>query len=281
MEETPIDMYIRSYDEAEPRPGITKDVAFNRKSFDEGKIHNPDQNMIHVGLDNIFVELVQDYDDDTLRNVLSYAINATQGIDPDDPPIPTDWEEMFRGGLQTALEDFRIAFAVHGASRTATHQIVRSRRAAFHQQSQRAHYYGDRPSVRMPESWVDKDINGSPDLRLSTAFQSLAEHSAAVYRLATDMGISYQDARFCLLEGTTNFILCEYSLQEFINLYAYRACSMFQWEIQYIVRTMGSILVAKHPYLGPYVKISCEKTQGAKDSRLVAKRSYWMRNGMR
>jgi len=257
--DTPITEYIRSYKRDIPRDGITRDVAFNRLSFDDGEIHNPDQGHIHVGLDNIVVELIQDYDDETLRKVLSYAINATQGIDPDDPPIPTDWEEMFRGGLQTALEDFRIAFAVHGASRTATHQIVRSRRAAFHQQSQRAHYYGDRPSVRMPESWVGK--------ALETEFEDLAEHAARIYRIATESGVSYQDARFALLEGTTNFILCEYSLAEFIALYAYRACSMFQWEIQYIVRRMGAILVEAHPYLGPYVKISCEKTHGSLDGR--------------
>lgn len=256
--DTPITQYIRSYGKSVPRDGITRDVAFNRLSFDNGEIHNPDQGMIHEGLDNIDVRLIQDYNDEDLRRVLSYSINATRGIDPNNPPEPTDWEEMFKGGLQTALEDFRIAFAVHGASRTATHQIVRSRRAAFHQQSQRAHYYGDKPSVRMPESWIGKGP-------LEMEFHNLVEHAAFVYRLACEQGVSYQDARFALLEGTTNFILCEYSLAEFINLYAYRACSMFQWEIQYIVRTMGAILVDRHPYLSGYVKISCEKTHGAID----------------
>src|SRR5262245_44350133 len=196
--ETPISRYIASYS-GEPRGGITKDVAFNRKSFGEGQPSNPDQGQVYVGLDGIEVELVQDFDDETLRRVFTFAINATRGIDPRNPPEPVDWEEMMRGGLQTALEDIRVAFAVYGASRTATHQIVRSRRAAFHQQSQRAHYYGDKPSVRMPESWLGpRTADGTDEPWLAEEFQRLAEHSAQVYRKATDAGVSYQDARFCL-----------------------------------------------------------------------------------
>jgi flavin-dependent thymidylate synthase len=286
MTDTPIDSYIRSCYPAKQRGGLTKDYAFNRKSFAEDQPENPDQGQIHVGLDNIEVELVQDYNDDDLRKVCSYAINATRGIDPRDPPDLVDWEEMLQGGLQTALEDFRIAFAVYGASRTATHQIVRSRQAAFHQQSQRAHYYGDRPSVRMPESFVGpplalrdneywtafmratKDIHlsgGAVITSVADEYEALAEHAAWFYRLATKQDVSYQDARFGLLEGTANFIMWEGSLREFMNVYAYRACSMFQWEIAGIFRLMREKLVEAHPYLDKYVKISCEKTHGALD----------------
>jgi thymidylate synthase (FAD) len=257
---TPIDDYIYLISHMEgPRRGLTKDVAFNRKSFSDDQPENPDQGHIWVGLDGIRVDLVQDYSDDDLRKVCSFAINATRGIDPENPPEPVDWEEMLQGGLQTALEDFRVAFAIYGASRTCTHQIVRTRLAAFHQQSQRAHYYGDMPSVRMPESFLK-------DAVLAEAFNDLSEHAAEVYRMATDRDVSYQDARFALLEGTTNFILWEGSLREFINTYAYRACSMFQWEIAHIFREMRSVLVEKHPYLERYVKISCEKTHGALDT---------------
>lgn len=266
--QTPIDRYIASYD-GEPRGGVVKDVAFNRKSFGPNQPENPDQDNIYVGTDGLRVTLEQDFNDEELQHFFSYAINATRGIDPENPPEPVDWEEMMRGGLQTALKRINIAFAVYGASRTSTHQIVRSTRANFHQQSQRAHYYGDRPSLRMPESWLDKgyeklDENTYKDLAVE--FQELAEHSAEVYRRATDLGVSYQDARFALLEGTTNFILCEYSLDEFINVYAYRGCSMFQWEIVYIMREMRRVLIEAHPWLEPYIKISCERTKGAIDA---------------
>lgn len=272
--DTPIDRYIETYS-GRPRPGLTKDVAFNRLDFDAGRIHNPAQGRLMVGTDELRVELVQDFSDDQLQRVCSYAINATLGIDPDNPPEPVDWEEMLKGGLQTALEDFRISFALYGVSRTATHQIVRTRRAAFHQQSQRAHFYGDRPSVRMPESWLDKWVPLGPGTTashhaLADRFRHLAEHAALVYREACEAGVSYQDARFALLEGTVNFILWEGSLREFIDTYAYRACSMFQWEISWLFREMRRVLVEHHPYLDKYVKISCEKTHGALDRGIVS-----------
>jgi len=241
--------------------GITKDIAFNRLDFDGGEIRSPfDDGHLDVGDDDIRVELVQDFDDEVLRSVFTYAINATLGIDPENPPEPVDWEEMMKGGLQTALEDIRIAFGVYRVSRASTHQIVRSRRAAFHQQSMRAHYYGERPGFRYPESVWSKDL-----ARDAFAEAILACHRA--YALACAAGVSYQDARYILPEGTVNYILCEYSLAEFINVYAYRACSMFQWEIVSVMRQMREALIEKHPWLDPYVKISCEKTHGAKDRK--------------
>lgn len=258
-DEDPIGKYLLTWGGA-PRPGVVKDVAFNRKSFDGGEIRSPaDNGRVQTGVDGIRVTLEQDFRDDELAHFFSFAINATRGIDPENPPDEADWEEMMRGGLQTALKRINVAFAVYGASRTATHQLVRSTRANFHQQSQRAHYYGDRPEVRMPESFLN-------DPSLTAAFAGLADHAAEVYRLATDSDVSYQDARFALLEATTNFILCEYSLDEFIAVYSYRGCSMFQWEIVHIVREMRRVLVESHPWLDPYIKISCERTAGAKDA---------------
>ncbi len=239
--------------------GVTKDVAFNRLSFDFGKVRSPtDNQQVQIGTDGIEVTLEQDFHDDELQRFFSFAINATRGIDPRNPPDTVDWEEMMKGGLQTALKRINIAFAVYGASRTATHQLVRSTRANFHQQSQRAHFYGDFPEVRMPESVWAKP-------RARQAFLAALETAHEAYRTACIEGVSYQDARFALPEGTTNFILCEYSLDEFINVYAYRGCSMFQWEIVYIMREMRRVLIEAHPWLEPYVKISCERTHGAKD----------------
>lgn len=164
-----------------------------------------------------------------------------------------DWEEMLKGGLQTALETQTIVFAVSGVSRTCTHQLVRSRRAAFHQQSQRAGYMGDMPECRMPESvWRNENARN--------AFLRAVIASWRAYRIACDEDISYQDARFILPEGTTNFILLEYPVREFLNVYAYRGCSMFQWEIVQVMRQCRDVLVAAHPWMEPYVKVSCEKT---------------------
>jgi hypothetical protein len=167
-------------------------------------------------------------------------------------PFP-DWEEMLKGGLQTALETQTIVLAVSGASRTCTHQLVRSRKAAFHQQSQRAGYYGDAPECRMPES-----VWRNPTAR--AAFFRATMEAWRAYRVACDEDISYQDARYILPEGTTNFILLEYTIREFLNVYAYRGCSMFSWEIVQVMRECRRVLVEEYPWLEPYIKISCEKT---------------------
>src|SRR3954454_4796605 len=239
--------------------GLTKDVAFNRRSFDlKGHTSPYDEAEILVGLTDIKVKLTKPIEESYFRHTLSRAINATHGVDIDNPPDEGDSEEMLKGGLQTALETQTIVFEVSGVSRTATHQIVRSRRAAFHQQSQRASFMGFEPNVRMPKSIYNNK-------RAREAFEAAAEASAHAYRTAVAEDIAYQDARFALLEGTTTYILCEYPVREFLALYAYRACSMFQYEICHTVREMGRLLIEAHPWIAPYVKISCEKTQGTLD----------------
>ena len=112
---------------------------------------------------------------------------------------------------------------------------------------------GDAPECRMPES-----VWRVPEAR--RAFFSSVMTSWNAYRAICDMDISYQDARFVLPEGTTNFIMLEYPVREFLNVYAYRGCSMFQWEIVQVMRECRRVLVEAHPWLEPYVKISCEKT---------------------
>lgn len=240
---------------------LLRDVAFNKHSMNDGHHVSPlDNGKIQIGTDGINVRLVQGIDEEQFKRTLSMATRATIGLDlekrpgyadPVEDADNADWEEMLKGGLQTALETQTIIFAVSGVSRTCTHQLVRSRRAAFHQQSQRASYYGDRPEVRMPESvWRNK--------RARAAFIAAKQASDEAYRVACEEDISYQDARYALLEGTDNYIMLEYSVREFLNVYAYRGCSMFSWEIVSVMREARRLLVEAHPWLRPYVKISCQ-----------------------
>jgi flavin-dependent thymidylate synthase len=233
---------------------LLADVAFNRHSMNDGEHVGPSDNgIIHIGIDDIVVDLIQGIDEPQLKTTLAAATQATIGLKPGQRPEVDDWEEMLKGGLQTALETQVIVFAVSGVSRTCTHQLVRSRRAAFHQQSQRASYMGDLPDLRMPESVWRND-------RARRAFIKSAQTAWLAYQIICDEDISYQDARFVLPEGTVNFILLEYPIREFINVYKYRGCSMFQWEIVDVMRKCREVLVNAHPFMEPYVKISCETT---------------------
>lgn len=244
----------RAWEDQDETP-LLRDVAFNRHSIQDGKHVSPyDNGMMQVGDDGITVKLVQGLNPE-FEQVLSKAQRATIGIDLSVPDADSrDWEEMLQGGLQTALESQVVVFEVSGVSRACTHQLVRSRRAAFHQQSMRASFYGNQPEVRIPES-----IWRLPDEVRSAWIEALmACHKA--YQMACEADVSYQDARYVLPEGTTNYILLEYPLREFIAVYAYRGCSMFQWEIVSVMRAARQILVTVYPWLEPYVKISCEKT---------------------
>ena len=254
---TPVFMGIPSRREGEYDSRLLlADVAFNRHSMNDGHHVSPfDNNTVQVGTDGIEVELVQGIDIEQFKKTLSMATRATIGVDIETGEKDNrDWEEMLKGGLQTALETQVIVFAVKGASRTCTHQLVRSRRAAFHQQSQRASYLGDIPECRMPES-----VWRNPVARQAFLQSTYVAHQA--YRTICEQDISYQDARFVLPEGTTSFIMLEYPVREFLNVFAYRGCSMFQWEIVDVMRKCRDALVAQAPFMEPYVKITCEKTK--------------------
>src|SRR3954451_8718312 len=57
--------------------GITKDVAFNRLDFDGGEIVSPfNDGHVNVGNDDIEVTLEQDFDDEVLRHIFTYANQA-------------------------------------------------------------------------------------------------------------------------------------------------------------------------------------------------------------
>lgn len=235
---------------------LLSDVSFNNHSRNDGMHISPyDNGKVQVGLDGLEVRLLQGIDRQQFANVLSRATRATTGLPVPQPgeTVDADWEEMMRGGLQSALETQTIVFEVWGASRALTHQLVRSRKAAFHQQSQRATWYGDRPEARMPESvWRASSL-------VRAAWLQAVQAAWTAYELACNSGISYQDARYILPESTTSYIMCEYTVREFINVYAYRGCSMFLWEMVGVMRAMRAALLEQSPWMERYVKVSCEK----------------------
>jgi thymidylate synthase (FAD) len=245
--------YSRQEGDVNPHDGIMHAESRRRSNSPDHK--SPwDNGIIQIGNDGLEVVLALDYDDNALDTIGRWARSAsTGGPLPDEPITKDDARGILHGGLAfQSLEDIRIAFGVRGASRVLTHQLVRSRAAAFKQQSQRDCYYGEMPEFRMPESvWFN------PGLRYRWINAIRAAHQA--YNYAVDKDIPYEDARYILPEGTTNFILCEYSLKEFLALYAYRGCVMFQSEMVAVMRAMRSLLVNAHPYLEPHIKITCEK----------------------
>lgn len=254
--------YSRSIISAHPdQPAFMKDNSFNRHSLNDGQHVSPyDDGAVLAGLDGLVVRLHQGVDEEQFKRTLARTLRATTGISPYVDPEQDDWEEMMKGGLQSALETQTIIFEVIGASRALTHQLVRTRKAAFHQQSQRATWYGDRPNARWPDSIVNpSEGRTEKSLRVFDLWEKAQQACWEAYKAACDLDVSYQDARYILPEGTMNYILCSYTVSEFINVFAYRGCSMFLWEMVGVMREMRQVLLEAHPFLEPYVKISCEK----------------------
>jgi flavin-dependent thymidylate synthase len=266
---------VPKYSRSAPDPSsLLSDRGFNSHALNDGRHVSPfDNGAVQVGVDGLKVRLLQGVDEASFAKVLSRALRATTGISLDEPvaDIHGDQDEMLRGGLQSALETQTIVFEVTGASRALTHQLVRTRKAGFHQQSQRATWYGDRPEFRMPmsvfraterQSKVNPITGNHSNIKLSVrdTWNKALLGCWEAYKAACDAGVSYQDARYILPEGITNYILCEYTVREFINVFAYRGCSMFLWEMVGCMREMRRVLLEAHPFLEPHVKISCEKT---------------------
>lgn len=246
--------FSRDWDDDRKSPELTGE-PFNKHSLNSGKHVSPyNTGTIWIGNDGIEVELVTDFDDQEFFRAVSNAVQATTGLAPDSPePDLEDVEELLRGGaLQQGLETVKITFAIHRVSRACTHQLVRTRKAGFQQQSQRATFYGEAPEVRIPETvWNDPSAR---DAALKSTYESWA-----AYRHASERDIPYQDARVLLPEGTVNYIQCTYDLREWLNTFSYRACYMFQHEIGHVFRLMREVLVAKHPWLEKHAQISCVK----------------------
>lgn len=240
------------------------ETAFNNHDKNTGEHVSPfDTGLVRVGVDGLEVRLAQPIDMDRLKQVVAAGTEATIGRERPKGPGPLSdrmnvseerWQEMFKGGLQAALESQVLVFEVWGASRILTHQLVRSRRAGFHQQSQRSTWYGDRPEVRMPETvW-----RAGSEVR--RRWLDTYRYAWRAYKAACDAGVPYEDARYILPEGTVNYIQCEYSIREFIAVYNYRGCSMFLREMVEVMRLMRELVVKVHPELAQFIKVSCEKT---------------------
>lgn len=241
-----------------------------------------------IGYENLKVKCILWPDYDTVARFLSKTSVAVKGSIVEDDTVDEGMvEDMFRGGLNQSLECFHVSFECSGVTRGVTHQLVRTRKASFAQQSMR---YADMDNfnVRMPEEIVrqtnripgywDTDIDWEEYPRLYALlahFDNLNENPERIWRESTEVAkeayrwlvehnIPMQDARTVCPIATETYIICSYPLNEFAATFAYRGCSMFYPETVVLFRLMRTALLEKCPWLEDYIKISCEKTSGSK-----------------
>ena len=267
-----------------------------RKSMDpDGEHKSPlNQGRTDKGFNNIHVKLLQWPDETMFKEAVYKATTATRGNDiaVDEQPNSKLVEEAFSGGLNQCLEWAVVTFEISGVTRGLTHELVRTRKASFSQQSGRHTDFGDY-NVRMP-SEIDKqghrkiplDPTVYPDLawlldspaRVRDIWQKAIDVSRDAYlMLVNDADIPYQDARTVQPVGLETYIIASYPLSVFLQTYAYRACQMFYPEIVFLFRKMKEVLVAQCPWIAPHIKISCERTAPNDDQPHMCTYQGWER----
>ena len=243
--------------------------SFNKAPGQEGRND--------VGFENLKVKCLQWPEERHTKYLLSKASVAVRGSIVEDDETDEDMaNDMFKGGLNQALEWVKVTFECSGVSRGLTHQLVRTRKASFSQQSLR---YADLDNfnARMPTAiheheGLDKidpdkyprlyEMSRGWSLTAQEAWAMAIKLSREVYGFLADHGVPMQDARTVCPIATETYILCNYDLGEFLSLYSYRACQMFYPEMVAIMGLMKKALVEKAPWLEEHIKISCEKTSG-------------------
>jgi thymidylate synthase (FAD) len=213
------------------------------------------------GYENLKVKLLhwpEKYDFQRLMTKASVAVKGS--IVEDDEVDEVLVEDIFKGGLNQSLEWITVVFECSGVSRSLTHQLVRTRKASFAQQSQR---YADMGNfnARMPLEIASNPV--AKEIWLHTI-----NTSRLAYKMLADLGIPMQDVRSVTPTAIETYIICNYPLSEFLALYSYRACQMFFPEMVAIMGLMREVLIEKCPWLEEHIKISCEKTSPGIDGHL-------------
>lgn len=255
-----------------------KPTSMMHKSIDLGWNKSPlNQGRIDVGTGNITVKLEYHPDEKMLKRFIAKQVLSTTGLDPDMELPEALGEELFFGGLQTGLEVPWLGFEISGLSRQLTHELVRTRKGVFHQQSMRHTDMGDQFNVREPQSIFDSEaakrleqfpalraVLGKTHMALATPheiFEAAMKVAREAYKFQKECDLPYQDARMVCPIATETYIIASYPVSEFLATYAYRACRMFLWEIQYVFKEMKARVIEKFPWMEQFIKVSCEKTK--------------------
>jgi len=245
-----------------------------RRSLDPNGEHDSplSQYRIDWGYDNIEVRLLWGpYDREAFNRMVYKAVLATRGSDiREDSYDPEVVAEAFSGGLNQCLEWATVVFEISGVSRGLTHELVRTRKASFAQQSMR-HTNMTGANLRMPEYIADSGsvVQGWWVESVQQAMQAYEDLVLEDY--------PYQDARTVLPIATETYIVAAYPISVFLATYAYRACHMFYPEIVFLFRRMKDVLVAEIPWLEPFIKVSCEKTRPNGDHPHMCTYQGWER----
>jgi thymidylate synthase ThyX len=141
---------------------------------------------------------------------------------------------------------------------------------------------GDKFNVRMPSSvgsadkvinlenypalqqlgWIKDSDNGKPEgMMASEIFEAAVMVAREAYAALKAADLPYQDCRMLCPIGTETYIIATYPVSEFLATYSYRACRMFLWEMQHVMKLMREEVIKVFPWMDKFIKVACEKTK--------------------
>lgn len=152
--------------------------------------------------------------------------------------------EYMRNTIASSWEFVNYIFELTDVSRVFTHQLVRSRHQSYAQQSQRT---------------VDVSEMGFYSIGNSAADCAMDDMSALYIRLQ-EAGVSNQDARYVLPEGTLTNIIVGTNLRVLSETAEVRLCKRTAGEYQEVFKAMKSAVVNVHPWVDKFIQVACVKT---------------------
>ena len=146
--------------------------------------------------------------------------------------------------IQSSFEFIRYTFNIEGVSRNFTHQLVRTRKAAYAQESQR--------TVDVRDAFVL-----GPDI---PEFDQAAGFAKGWYaRFIDEHDVPVQDARNILPTGIETSITMAVDLRELMHMAEVRLCTRTQGEYQNVFREMRQRVLEVHPWLEGFIEVHCVK----------------------
>lgn len=172
-----------------------------------------------------------DYTTNSLAKIATCAREAYQSFDSNKSTDEQLVETMLRAGDLSPFEHANITFRIIGASRVATHQIVRHRMASYTQESQKFAPQDD--AFVMPEG-----VYGLPYYLINQHYKQ----SLALYNELIDVyGVNKDSARYVLPAAKTSNIIVTINFRSLINFFQQRTCGKASVEMQRIASAMKII----------------------------------------
>ena len=216
------------------------------------------------------------------ENLMAHLWNAFNSTFGDEPEMVMRDEDLTDGMIKFVedklkgkspyhvLEGIKFWFTVDNVTRATTHQIVRTRDAAFLQHGGRDNDWRMRP-WRMPETvrravttpvhdvivhdeWpfdlgrIDEWANEQyPGLTGEEALMAHIKINKELYAALVDSGVPYQDARYVLPIGTTTYLRGIYDYPTLVKFLSDRLEFAMGWEINCVAQLMVRELHFKVP----------------------------------